>query len=377
MVRVRLLRWCLRLLFGLPRWMKRLVAGPVIRQEGQVLDLDLQLLGRLTALVAGRGPDGIKTAVMDGSLTTEHDAEGLRLAALAEQRRQADLAAEVAAEPGLDDVRTRDLQVPGADGPIGARLYVPPGARVGSALIVFFHGGGFVLGSLVTADPLCRLLAAQSGVRVLSVDYRLAPEFPYPAALDDAIASFRWAVAEATSLGADPGLIAVGGDSAGANLALVVAHQAVVHGEPRPASVMAMYPVVQPERSGGSRKTYGTGFGLTAEIITDLERLYLPDGVPTDDIRGDLLRADDLAGMPPVYLSTAGFDPLRDEGEELAARLRAHHVPVVARRFAGLVHGYGSFTAISAAARDATLDAASALRAALSLVASTRRTPAA
>jgi acetyl esterase len=377
MVRVRLLRWCLRLLFGLPRWTKRLLAGPVIRREGQVLDLDLQLLGRLTALVSGRGPDGIRTAVMDGSLTAEHDAEGLRLAALAEQRRQADLAAEVAAEPGLDDVRTRDLQVPGADGPIGARLYVPPGARVGSALVVFFHGGGFVLGSLVTADPLCRLLAAQSGVRVLSVDYRLAPEFPYPAALDDAIASFRWAVAEATSLGADPGLVAVGGDSAGANLALVVAHQAVVHGEQRPASVMAMYPVVQPERSGGSRETYGTGFGLTAEIIADLERLYLPDGVPTDDIRGDLLRADDLTGMPPVYLSTAGFDPLRDEGEELVGRLRAHHVPVVARRFAGLVHGYGSFTAVSAAARDATLDAASALRAALSLVASTRRAPAA
>jgi acetyl esterase len=99
--------------------------------------------------------------------------------------------------------------------------------------------------------------------------------------------------------------------------------------------------------------------------------------VPTDDIRGDLLRADDLSGMPPVYLSTAGFDPLRDEGEELAGRLRAHHVPVVARRFAGLVHGYGSFTAVSAAARDATLDAASALRAALSIVASTRRAPAA
>ncbi|MDN5860474.1 MAG: alpha/beta hydrolase [Pseudonocardia sp.] len=377
MVRLRLLRWCLRLLFGLPRWLKRLLAGPVIRREGQVLDLDLQLLGRLTALVAGRGPDGIRTAVTDGSLTGAPEAEGLRRAALAEQRRQADLAAEVAAEPGLDDVRTRDLHVPGADGPIAARLYVPPGARVGSALVVFFHGGGFVLGSLVTADPLCRLLAAQSGTRVLSVEYRLAPEFPYPAALDDAVASYRWAVEEATSLGADPGLVAVGGDSAGANLALVVAQQAVRNGDPRPASVMALYPVVEPERTGGSRETYGSGFGLTAEIIAGVERLYLPDGVPSDDLRGALLRADDLSGMPPVYLSTAGFDPLRDEGEDLVRRLRADGVPVVARRFPGLVHGYGSFTAVSAAARDATLDAASALRAALSLVASTRAASAA
>jgi Esterase/lipase len=370
MLRIRLLRWCLRLIFGLPRWAKRLLAGPVIRREGQVLDLDLQLMGRIMALTDGRRPNGVKEAVATGSLTGEPEGESLRLAALAEQRRQADLAAQVAAEPGLEHIRTRDLQVPGAEGPLNARLYVPPGAPIGSGLVVFYHGGGFVFGSLVTADPLCRLLAAQSGVRVLSIDYRLAPEFPYPAALDDAIASFRWAVAEATSLGADPELVAVGGDSAGANLALVVAHQAVVNGERPPASVLAMYPVVEPERTGGSRETYGSGFGLTAELIADLERLYLPDGVPADDVRGDLTRAESLAGMPPVYLSTAGFDPLRDEGEELAARLRAEGVPVVARRFAGLVHGYGSFTAISAAARDATLDAASALRASLSLVAS-------
>ena len=121
------------------------------------------------------------------------------------------------------------------------------------------------------------------------------------------------------------------------------------------------------ERTGGSRDAFGTGFGLTAEAIAALERLYLPDGVPPDDTRGAILRAHDLSGMPPVYLSTAGFDPLRDEGEELVARLREDGVPVVARRFAGLVHGYDC-TAVSAAARDATLDAASALRAALALV---------
>jgi acetyl esterase len=278
----------------------------------------------------------------------------------------------VAAEPGLDDVITRDVTIPGPDSELGARLYVPPAAPMGGALLVWFHGGGFVLGSLATADPLCRLLAAQSGVRVLSVDYRLAPEYPYPAGLEDALASFRWARDEAAALGASPDLVAVGGDSAGGNLALVVAHQCALLGEARPATVLALYPVIEPERTGGSRDTYGSGFGLTAEVIADLKLLYLPNGIPADDLRGAILRADDLSGMPPVYLSTAGFDPLRDEGEDLVKRLREQGVPVVARRFPGLVHGYASFTAISAAARDATLDAASAARAALALVDSSR-----
>ena len=341
------LRWAFRLLFGLPRPVRRLLAGPLVRRDGQVLDLDLQLLGRVSALLSSA--DG---GTLDQSV-------------LAEQRRQADFAAEVAAPPGPDDIITHDLTLDGPAGPLSARLYVPPSAPALSGLLVYFHGGGFVLGSLTATDPLCRLLAAQSGVRLLSVEYRLAPEHPYPAGLEDAIAGYRGARERAAELGVDPHLVAVGGDSAGANLALVVAHQ---ERSAPPAFVLALYPVTDAERTGGSRELFGTGFGLTAQTIVELERLYLPDGVPADDARGAILRADDLSGMPPVYLSTAGFDPLRDEGEELAARLRADGVPVVWRRFAGLVHGYASFTAVSAAARDATLDAASALRAALALV---------
>jgi acetyl esterase len=350
-MQVLALRWGFRVLFGLPKPVKRLLAGPPIRRDGQVLDPDLQLLGRVGALLASR------------------DGGTLDQTVLAEQRRQADFAAEVAAEPGLDDIVTRDLKVPGATGLLPARLYVPPSAPETSALLVYFHGGGFVLGSIASIDPLCRLLAAQSGVRILSVDYRLAPEHPYPAALDDAIAAYRGVRERLAGLGADPDLVAVGGDSAGANLALVVAHEQV---DARPAFVLALYPVTDAERTGGSRELFGTGFGLTAEYLQELERLYLPDGVPTDDTRGAILRATDLSDMPPVYLSTAGFDPLRDEGEELAARLREAGVPVVARRFPSLVHGYATFTAISTAARDATLDAASALRAALALVESRR-----
>ncbi len=350
--RVLGLRWAFRLLFGLPRPVRRLLAGPLVRLDGQVLDLDLQLLGRVSALLAAA--DG---GTLDQSV-------------LAEQRRQADFAAEVAAPPGPDDIVTDDLTLPGPAGMLAARLYVPPSAPASSGLLVYFHGGGFVMGSLAATDPLCRLLAAQSGVRLLSVEYRLAPEHPYPAGLEDAIAGYRAARDRAAQLGADPNLVAVGGDSAGANLALVVAHQETSPQEESagPAFVLALYPVTDAERTGGSRELFGTGFGLTAQTILELERLYLPNGVPPDDARGAILRAEDLSGMPPVYLSTAGFDPLRDEGEELAARLRAAGVPVVARRFAGLVHGYASFSAVSAAARDATLDAASALRAALALV---------
>ena len=343
-------------MFGLPQPVKRALAGRRVEFDGQVLDLDLQLLGRIDRLLASPAGGTVDQA------------------ALAEQRRQADLAAEIVADARLDDIVTEDLQVPGGAGPLAARLYIPPAVPETAGLVVYFHGGGFALGSLASTDPLCRLLAAQSGVRVLSVDYRLAPEYPYPAALEDAIAAYHGARAAAAVLGADPALIAVGGDSAGANLALVVAQQQATTGGPLPAFVLALYPVTDIDRSGGSRDLFGNGFGLTAEYIRELERLYLPDGVPSDDTRGAILRADDLSGMPPVYLSTAGFDPLRDEGEELAERLNEAGVPVVARRFPGLVHGYASFTAVCAAARDATLDAASALRAALALVESRQST---
>ncbi|OZM82188.1 alpha/beta hydrolase [Pseudonocardia sp. MH-G8] len=352
-LRVQALRWGLRVVFGLPRPFKRVLAGRTIRVDGQELDLDLQLFGRIDRLGSGDG------ATIDR-------------ATLAEQRRQADLAADLVADSLLDDIETRDLQVPGEIGHLPARLYTPPAVPETRSMVVFFHGGGFVMGSVASTDPLCRLLAAQSGVRVLSVDYRLAPEDPYPAALEDAIAAFRAVHRDAAGFGADPGLIAVGGDSAGANLALVVAQQQAVLGGPVPAFVLALYPVTDVGRTGGSRELFGNGFGLTAQLLQELERMYLPDGVPTHDTRGALLRAEDLSGMPPVYLATAGFDPLRDEGEELAARLRDAGVPVVARRFPGLVHGYASFTALSAAARDATLDAASALRAGLGLVAGAR-----
>jgi acetyl esterase len=345
-LRVSALRLGFRTIFGLPRAVKRTLAGAQVRVEDQGLDLDVQLLYRLGSLLSrGEGGGAVDQAT------------------LAEQRRQADLSAHISAGPVFDEIRTRDLTVDGAAGARPARLYEPEAVGTPGPLLVFFHGGGFALGSLMTADPLCRLIAAQAQLRVLSVSYRLAPEHPYPAGLDDALAAFDWVRAHAAELGADAELVALGGDSAGGNLALVTAHE-------RPgaaAFVMALYPVTDVARTGGSRDTFGSGFGLSADTVASLERFYLPDGVPDDDRRGAIVRADDLSAMPPVYLATAGFDPLRDEGEELAERLRRAGVPVTGRRFPGLVHGYAGLTAISATARDATLDAASALRAGLAL----------
>ncbi|MGH3585763.1 MAG: alpha/beta hydrolase fold domain-containing protein, partial [Pseudonocardia sp.] len=206
-LRVQVLRWGFRALFGFPRPLKRLLAGRAVWLDGQELDLDLQLLGRTDRLLS------------------HGDGGTVDRATLAEQRRQADLAADLVADSLLDHIEARDVTVPGAAGPLHARLYVPPAVPEPRSMVVYFHGGGFVLGSVASTDPLCRLLAAQSGVRVLSVDYRLAPEHPYPAALEDALAAFRAVQADAEAFGADPGLVAVGGDSAGGNLALVVAQQ--------------------------------------------------------------------------------------------------------------------------------------------------------
>ena len=193
----------------------------------------------------------------------------------------------------FDEIRTRDLEVDGAAGPRPARLYEPEAAGAPGPLLVFFHGGGFALGSLTTADPLCRLVAAQAQLRVLSVSYRLAPEHPYPAGLDDALAAFDWVRAHAAEIGADPHLVAVGGDSAGGNLALVTAHE-------RPgeaAFVLALYPVTDVERTGGSRDTFGSGYGLIGGH---------------GGVAGAVLPARRRPGRRPARGDRAGGRPVRD-----------------------------------------------------------------
>lgn len=258
----------------------------------------------------------------------------------------------------------RSLDIPGPGGPIPCRLYVPrlPLTDAAAPLLVYYHGGGWVIGDLDVYDDLCRLLAAAAGCRVLSVDYRLAPEHPFPAPLEDAFASFEWAVANAEALGADPRRIGVGGDSAGGNMSAVVSRMAVEGGGPVPAMQLLFYPVTDSAEDTRSRELFSDGFILTKADMEKFEAAYLPPGVDASDQRISILKCPDLTGLPMAYVATAGFDPLRDEGEAYALRMRDCGVRVALRRHSGLIHTFVNQTAVNRTALGAVLEAAGAVR---------------
>jgi len=261
----------------------------------------------------------------------------------------------------------RALEIPGPACPLPARLYLPHGAAPAPRpLLVYFHGGGWVVGSLDTHDGVCRFLAAHSGAPVLASGYRLAPEHPYPAAVEDAAAAFRWTVEHASELEVDPARIAVGGDSAGGNMATGLCQATRDAGDPAPAMQLLIYPVTDAYGEQRSREVFGTGFKLTTADIVEFERRYLPDPERASDPLASVLHAPDLSGLPPAYVAIAGFDPLRDEGEAYAARLHAEGVRVALRRHPGLIHTFANMTSFSRSARAAMLEAAGALRMGLS-----------
>jgi acetyl esterase len=243
---------------------------------------------------------------------------------------------------------------------VPARLYVPSDAPTPSPLLLFFHGGGFVFGDLDTHDNTCRFLARQAGVRVLAVDYRLAPEHRFPSAFDDALAAFKWTMESAASLEADPARLAVGGDSAGGNLAAGVAQAA--RRDEGPAFQLLFYPWLDLSAKRRSYGLFGHGFFLT-EATLDWERAHYlgPDGHASDPRCSPVL-TEDLAGIAPAYIATAGFDPLRDEAEEYAMRLRDAGARVGLRRHADLSHAFINTLGIGSAGREALLEASGALR---------------
>jgi acetyl esterase len=236
----------------------------------------------------------------------------------------------------------RNLVAQGPGGPIPLRVYRPAGVAASVALpgLMYFHGGGWVIGDLDTHDVLCRQLTAEAGVTVVNVDYRLAPEHKFPAAADDAWAATRWTVAHASEFGVDAGRLAVGGDSAGGNLAAVVALQARDAGAPIIKLQVLVYPVTDVAAESRSYQDFSEGYMLTRESMRWFTAHYLAAAGQANDWRVSPLRASSHAGLPPALVVTAGFDPLRDEGAAYAAKLQQAGVLVDYVCYGGMIHGF-------------------------------------
>jgi len=248
--------------------------------------------------------------------------------------------------------RVRNLTFEGPGGPLRARHYAPLSyARGLRPLFVFYHGGGFVTGDLDTHDAPCRTLCRELDVHVLSVEYRLAPEHPFPAAIEDAQAALRFAQANAAALGADPTRVGVAGDSAGGNLATVATQLAARAGDPLPCMQLLIYPTVDSTIDRPSMDLFGDGFFLTREDIRWFRGHYVQGGDLADPRVSPLLGS--LAGLPPALVVTAGFDPLRDEGEAYVEALRAAGSQAVLHRVPDLIHGFINLGSLSRASHTA------------------------
>jgi len=335
-----------RRLFNLPTSVQaRLLGGLAPEVDGQRLHPDMQLL--LTTFRLRAGQVSLSASDIPTARTTmfEH-------------------ATSYADAPTVGSVR--DFTIDTNAGPLRMRHYAPDTSlgRGPLPLLVFLHGGGFVLCDLDTHDLPCRLLCRSASVHVLSVQYRLAPEYPFPAAIEDTLAALSFASEQAQTLGADPNRIAIGGDSAGGCLAAVAAH-AFAHGKlPALKAQVLIYPATDHVGTWRSRELFKEGYLLTAQDIAWFTRLYA-DRVPLDDPRLSPLRTPDLREQCPAIVITAGFDPLRDEGEAYAQALREAGNVVVNWREPSLIHGFINFAGFSRESRRATKRIGEELRALL------------
>jgi len=336
-------RVVLRTLPKIPKPVKRMLGRRSITIDGNTLDTTLQLM-----LAAQR------SAGLDG-LVASWDVSVART-----QLRK--LAAMIDGEIA---VGVKDMSIPGPAGTIRARHYVPVNTRGTEPLLVFLHGGGFVLGDIDTHDGLCRLICRDAGVHVLSIDYRMGPEDRFPAAVDDARAALRWAYEHAEELGADPERIAVGGDSAGGNLAAAVSLMSRDRGGPELALQVLIYPAFDPTLSEASMQTLAAGYGLTAGDMELFWELYLKGPEDAANPYASPLRETNLKSVAPALIITAEYDPLVDEGERYGAQLRDSGVPARTVRYPGMIHGFMSYLGWVDAAGSAVAECADALRRAM------------
>src|SRR5919197_1055576 len=255
----------------------------------------------------------------------------------------------------------QDCTILGAAGEMPARIYTPHGTRP-FPIMVYFHGGGRVIGKIEAYDATCRALTNAAGCLVVAMEYRLAPEHKFPAAPEDCYAATRWVAANATAIGGDPRRIAVGGDSAGGNLTAVVSQMARDRGGPALVYQLLVYPVTNYGYDTASYRENADGYLLTKDAMVWFWNHYLRSAADGDNPLASPLRANDLRGLPPALVLTAEFDPLRDEGEAYAIRLQEAGVPVTLKRYAGMIHGFFSLGAVLDQGKQAMADAAAALR---------------
>jgi len=261
--------------------------------------------------------------------------------------------------------KVESFSIPGPAGNIPARSYTPVAASGPLPALIYFHGGGFVAGSLESHDGLCRLFSAEGGFKVIAVDYRLAPEHRWPAAMDDVWAATQWIEENAAQLGVDAGRIAVGGESAGGMLAAVVTQLARERGGLKIAYQLLMFPNTQVGSETFSLKEFAVGYFLERKAIEYFYTSYLPADADRNSPKVSPLRAKDFSGLPPAYIMLAGYDPLHDEGMAYAEKLRSAGVKVTVADYEGMVHGFIYLQTVLPQAHDAVAKAAKAVKQAL------------
>jgi len=301
-----------------------LYAGRRIRRDGQIINAKAQFLCKISDK---------QTIPLE-----QETIEGTRL--------QLEGMSGLLSGPEIPLKTVEDFEIPGPSGTISVRLYKSENCPDMAPVLIGYHGGGFVRGSIKSHDGLFRRFASYGDFAVLSVDYSLAPEHQYPAAVDDAYAVLRWVQSNGAEKGLDTTQIAVGGDSSGGNLAAVAAQDAKRAGTPQPVFQLLLYPTTDANFVAKSHEIFSDGFFLTGERMRWYRDNYLPSSDARNEVRASPGLEDDLTGLAPALIITAGFDPLRDEAEDYARKLKAAGVPMGMIRYEGMVHGFMSLTGL-------------------------------